>query len=165
MPFKLDHELIPENFDVCRDRLKSLKRKLNANEMFENYGRIFEDYEKANIIEKVVESDVDKDAGQVHYLPHRPVVREDKETTKSRAVFDASCGNKGPSFNDCLNPGSNMLSKIFDVLIRFRFNKVAILANIKQAFLNVEVSEEHRDFLRFLWFDMNCGEHIVIYRF
>ena len=81
LPFKPDHELIPDKCDVCRDRLKSLKRKLNANEMFENYGRIFEDYEKANIIEKVVESDVDKDAGQVHYLPHRPVVREDKETT------------------------------------------------------------------------------------
>ena len=54
----------------------------------------------------------------------------------------------------------------FDVLIRFRFNKVAILDDIKQAFLNVEVSAEHRDFLRFLWFDINCEEeHIVIYRF
>ena len=99
-------------------------------------------------------------------MPHRPVVREDKETTKIRAVFDASCGNNGPSLNDCLHSGPNMLSKIFDVLMRFRFNKVAILADIKQAFLNVEVSAEHRDFLRFLWFDMNCEEeHIVIYRF
>ena len=102
--------------------------------MFENYGCIFEDYEKANIIEKVVESDVEKDAGQVHYLSHRPVVREDKETTKIRAVFDASCGNNGPSLNDCLYPGLTMLSKIFDILVRFRFNKVAILADIKQAF-------------------------------
>jgi hypothetical protein len=27
------------------------------------------------------------EVGQVHYLPHRPVIREDKETTKIRAVF------------------------------------------------------------------------------
>ena len=59
-----------------------------------------------------------------------------------------------------------MLSKIFDVLTRIRFNKVVILADVNQAFLNVEVSAEDRDFLRFLWFDMNCeGEHIVIYSF
>ena len=49
-----------------------------------------------------------------------------------------------------------MLSKIFDVLLRFRFNNVAILADIKQVFLSVEVSAEYRDFLRFLWIDMNC---------
>ena len=111
----------------------------------------------------MVEPDGEKDAGQVHYLPHRPVVREDKETTKIRAVFGASCGNNGPSLHDCLYFGPNMLPKIFDVLIRFRLNNVAILADIKQAFLTVEVSDEHRDFLRFLWFDMNSeGEHIVI---
>ena len=50
--------------------------------------------------------------------------------------------------------------------MRFRFNKVALLTDIKQAFLNIEVSEEHRVFLRFLWLDMNCeGEHSVIYKF
>ena len=99
-------------------------------------------------------------------MPHRLVVREDKETTKIRAVFDASCGNNGPSLNDCLYSGPNMLSTIFDVLVRIRFNKVVILADVNQAFLNVEVSAEDRDFLRFLWFDMKCEEeHIVKYSF
>ena len=32
--FKADHEVIPDNFDVCRNRLKSLKSKLDVNEMF-----------------------------------------------------------------------------------------------------------------------------------
>ena len=143
-----------------------MRRRIDAKEMVADYGRIFEDYEKAKIIERVLESEVEKEVGQVHYLPHRPVVREDKETTKIRAVFDASCGNNGPSLSDCLHSGPSMLSKIYDVLLRFRFNKVAILADMKQAFLNVEVAAEHRDFLRFLWIDMNCeGEHLVIYRF
>ena len=87
------------------------------------------------------------------YLPHRPVLREDKETTKIRAVFDASCALDGQSLNDYLYSGPNLLSKIFDVLLRFRFNFIAILANIKQAFLNVEISKEHRYFLRFLWYE------------
>ena len=75
------------------------------------------------------------------YLPHRPVLREDKETTKIRAVFDASSALDGQSLNDYLYSGPNLLSKIFDVLLRFRFNFIAILANIKQAFLNVEISK------------------------
>ena len=86
------------------------------------------------------------------YLPHRPVLREDKETTQIRALFDASCALDGQSLNDYLYSGPNSLSKIFDVLLRFRFNFIAILANIKQAFLNDEISKEHRDFLRFLWY-------------
>ena len=86
------------------------------------------------------------------YLPHRPVLREDKETTKIRAVFDASCALDGQTLNDYSYSGPNLLSKIFDVLLRFQFNFIAILANIKQAFLNAEISKEHRDFQRFLWY-------------
>ena len=84
------------------------------------------------------------------YLPHRLVLREDKETAKIRAVFDASCALDGQSLNEYLYSGPTLLSKIFDVLLRFRFNFIAILADIKQAILNVEISKEHRDFRRLL---------------
>ena len=78
----------------------------------------------------------------VHFLPHRLVIR---------AVLDASaCVGSNPSLNDCLYPGPNLLGKIFDVLIRFRLNHIAILADIKQAFLNIEIDKEHRDFFTFL---------------
>ena len=65
-------------------------------------------------------------------------------------MFDASCESDGSSLNDCVCSGPNLLSKIFDMLLRFRFNFILILADSKQAFLNVEISKEHRDFLRFL---------------
>ena len=48
-----------------------------------------------------------------------------------------------------------MLAKIFDILLRFRLNYVGILADIKQAFLTVEIFAEHQKFLRFLWVDTN----------
>ena len=114
----------------------------------------------------MVEDDVEKDAGQVHSLSHSPVLREDKETIKIHAVFDVSCGNNGPYLDACLmmNSGTDMPSKILDVFMGFRFNKVPVLADIRQSFVNVDVSKNHRDFLRFLWFEMNCeGQHIVIY--
>ena len=107
---------------------------MERNGLLKDYDDIFKDYEANGIIEKVPEEEIAVEPGAVHYLPHRPVVREDKETTKIRAVFDASCSSGGPSLNDCLYPGPNLLCKIFDILLRFRLNPVAILADTKTSF-------------------------------
>ncbi|CAB4038791.1 Hypothetical predicted protein, partial [Paramuricea clavata] len=60
----------------------------------------------------------------------------------------------------------NLIAKIFDILLRFRLNKIGVLADIKQAFLNVGIDAQHRDYLRFLWYDLQAeDEQVVIYRF
>ena len=126
--------------------------------LFDDYNNIFKDYLENKIIEKVSEDEIAKEFGGVHYLPHRPAVRQDKETTKIRAIFDASCAYNGSSLNECLYSGP------FNILIRFRLNPIGILADIKQAFLNVGMSNDHKDFLRFLWYDTSDLK-IVVYRF
>ena len=163
LPFKECHDILSDNFGVCTKRLQSLENRLKKQGIVEKYDQIFHEYEENKIIERVPQSELGKEAGLVHYLPHRPVIREDKKTTKIRAVFDASCSTGGPSLNDCLYSGPNLLSKIFDVLLRFRLNRIGILADIKQAFLNVGIADEHKDFLRFLWLDSD--NKIVVYRF
>ena len=83
-------------------------------------------------------------------------------------MFDASCAPDAPLLNDCVYSGPYLLSKIFDILLRFRFNFILILADSKQAFLNVEISKEHRDFLRFLWYENVNSESdakLIVYRF
>ena len=72
-------------------------------------------------------------------------------------MFDASSkrGNE-LSLNECLYSGPCLLPSLYDILIRFRIGKIGIVADIQQAFLNVEISNKHRDYLRFLWFsDIN----------
>ncbi|CAB4030027.1 integrase core domain, partial, partial [Paramuricea clavata] len=166
LPFKPDHEQLPDNFSVCEGRLTCLKRRLTSKGILREYDTIFTEYEKNGIIERVPSHEIAGEVGGVHYLPHRPVVREDKQTTKIRAVFDASCQVNGPSLNQCLYSGPNLIAKIFDILVRFRLNKIGILADIKQAFLNIAISREHRDFVRFLWYDLNSKEEkIITYRF
>ena len=96
--------------------------------------------------------------GQLYLMANRPL--------KIRAVFDASCKVNGPSLNECLYSGLNLIAKIFDILLRFRLNKIGVLADIKQAFLNVGIAALHRDYLRFLWYDLQAeDEQVVIYRF
>ena len=71
--------------------------------------------------------------------------------------------------NDCLYSGRNLLLKKFYILLRFRFNFIAILVDIKQAFLNVEISKEHRGFLSFLIRYENVNSEsdakLIVYRF
>ena len=170
LPFRPDHDILPDNFLASKGRLNSLQKRLKTADnknLLHEYDNIFQDYEKSGIIERVPEQEMAKQPGNVYYLPHRPVIRTDKQTTKIRAVFDASYSTNKPSLNDCLYPSPNLLTKIFDILIRFRMNYIALLADIKQAFLNIEISSEHIDFLRFLWLDDLTEEDakIVIFRF
>ena len=163
LPFKPDHDRLPDNYLASERRLRSNIKKLSSNEIYEEYHEIIKNYERDGIIEKVQKSEVNKESGQVHYLPHRAVVKKDRLTTKIRIVFDASCKIKGvPSLNDCLYSGPNLLCKIFDILFRFRLNRIAVVADIKQAFLNVGINKEHQDYLRFLWIE---NDELVIYRF
>ena len=86
--------------------------------------------------------------GSAHHLPHRAVIKENRETTKVRIVFDdlAHSPNE-PSINDVLYSGPCLLPLIFDILIRFRSGKIEIVADVKQAFHQTESVREHRGFL------------------
>ena len=72
-----------------------------------------------------------------------------------------------PSLNDCLDVGPSLLPLLYDILLRFRLNKVALTGDIEKAFLNIRVAPEHRDLLRFLWVEDIEAENpkIVVYRF
>ena len=139
-----------------------------SENLVERYDEVFKEYEQNKIIVKVPFDEVPKKPSQVHYLPHPLVLREDKETNKIRAVFDASCALDGSSSNESLYSGPNLLSDLSDILLRFRFNFIAILADIKQAFLNVEISKEHRDLPFFLCYENASSESdviLIVFRF
>ena len=127
--------------------LKHLKK---TPELLQEYNYIIEEQSERGIV-----SDIDLNAPvavrKLHYLPHHPVIRADKDTTKVRIVYDASCKSTGPSLNDCLHSGPSLISEIPDVLVRFRYHKVALVSDIEKAFLMVQVAEPDRDVLRFLW--------------
>lgn len=78
-----------DNRAKAKERLVSLeKRLLKTPEVAERYEEVM----NANI-EKGYAKKVDSQsqvAGPAWYLPHFPVIREDKQTTKVRIVFDSA---------------------------------------------------------------------------
>ena len=124
--------------------------------MLTEYDKIIEDQLKAGIVERVPgnETKLPDNVG-THYSKHHPVVRQDKDTTKVRIVYNGSdkLGSQELILNDCLETGPNYIPHLFDMLVRFRSNPIAITADIEKVFLMVSIKNEHKDMLRFLWFD------------
>ena len=152
LPWKDNYPYIDDDYELCRNRLKSLHQKLLKDpKHLEEYNRNIEEQLATGIVEEVPPNV--KDEKNVHYLPHHCVVRKDKVTTKLRVVYDGSAttDTRNYSLNDCLLTGPNLIPQIFDLLVRFRQNPVGMVADIEKAFLMIGINEEDRDMLRFLW--------------
>ena len=152
---------VPTDYNYCYNRLRSLQCKLRKEpELLEEYNNTINDQLKRGVVEEVSPEDVGGVVNQaseeekpIHYMPHHAVVRQDKDTTKLHVVYDgfAKSESKGRSLNEFLETGPNFIPHLFDVFVRFRWNPVAISADIEKAFLMVGIDPNDRDMLRFLW--------------
>ena len=159
--------MLPDNHNLSLKRLHKLKGRLSKNEsLLKRYDDVFKEQLRTGIIEEVEEP---CEVGMVTYLPHKEVVREDKESTKLRIVFDASAkvDSTSPSLNEILYKGPCLNPLLYELLLTFRVHPIAITADIEKAYLQIVVNERHRDYLRFLWYKDVFAEmpEIVKYRF
>ncbi|XP_021959688.1 uncharacterized protein LOC110855589 [Folsomia candida] len=100
-----------------------------------------------------------------HYLPHRAVIKPESITTPIRPVFDASCKTRRtPSLNESLEKGPNLLEQIPDVLLRFRRGQIGVTSDIRKAFLQIKVTPEDTNYLRFLWWEDWSKKKLKIFR-
>ena len=105
LPWKESHALLPDNYVMSVGRLKHLMHCLRKDPvLLKEYDKIIREQERLGIVE-TVDNSQHTEVGKVHYLPHHPVIRRDKLTTKVRIVFDGSSRAQGPSLNSCLLAG------------------------------------------------------------
>ena len=125
LPWIRDCSDLPNHYQQCLNRLKLLRKRLLKNpEILNEYNSVIQDQLSKGIIERVPTQDQDS---IVHYMPHHPVIRKERSTTKVRIVYDGSAKfNDSISLNDCLQTGPNLIPKLFDVLIRFRSSRIAV---------------------------------------
>ena len=163
IPWREGEPKLANNYEVALMRLKnqekSLKRK--GAEVMEAYNKIFQDYKRKDYIRQVPKSEV----VEQWFLPHFPVIKEDRVTTKVRVVFDAASKHDGKSLNDTIWPGPKLQRELVDVLTRFRRAPVALSADISEMFLQVELQDKDRPFHRFLWRDFDTSREPDVYEF
>ena len=82
-------------------------------------------------------------------LPHHPVMHPLKPD-KVRVVYDCGATYEGTLLNQQLMSGADQTNQLVGVLIRFRQEKVGLVADIEAMFHQVLVEPKDRDVLRFL---------------
>lgn len=102
-----------------------------------------------------------KETEECWYLPTFGVYHPQKPN-QIRVVFDSSAQWSGISLNDVLLKGPDLNISLLGVLVRYRKEKIAILADIRQMFHCFLVHEDHRNFLHFLWhMDNNINKEVI----
>ena len=150
LPWKPSHPTLPSNYGLAMGRLKSTVSKLSKTEgHLQLYDKIIKEQLDMGFVEQVKSPRVNQGS---HYLPHMAVVKQ-SATTPIRIVYDCSAksSSQSPSLNDCLLTGPSLTEDLVDVILRFRVNPYAYVADISKAFLRIGLGEKDRDKTRFLW--------------
>ncbi|CAG9112505.1 unnamed protein product [Plutella xylostella] len=114
--------------NIARKRFQLLEKKLMKNPgLKKDYEGVIEEYAQLNHMSLITDSE-EKNNEKAVYLPHHAVVREDKETTKVRVVFDASCkGVNNVSLNDNLLVGPKLQQDLRHILMRWRSHQICLV--------------------------------------
>ncbi|XP_013402959.1 uncharacterized protein LOC106168462 [Lingula anatina] len=162
IPFKAKEPNLYDNRIMAERRLHSLRKRLEKDSSLKSkYTTEIHQLLEKGYAEQVPSEELKRDDGKVWYLPHHPVLNP-KKPDKCRIVFDCAATHKGTSLNDHVHQGPDLTNKLIGVLLRFRQEPVAFMADIESMFHQVKVNVKDRDVLRFLWWD-NSGL-IIPYR-
>lgn len=164
LPFCKNPDSLGNSYAVAYRRLINLeKTKLRDPALRASYNEIIQEYIDQNYLTETTPSAADQTTG--YYIPHHPVIRNDKQTTKVRIVLDASAkSHNGVSLNDLLHTGPNLQADIFLLLLNFRLFPIAVTADIKQMYLRIAVIDEHRKYQKIL-FRFNTAEPVREFQF
>ena len=165
VPWKEEKKTLnSDSYAMARNRLNNTEKGLvRRPEVGKEYCRTIEKYiEKGYVVKK--ENRPSKEEVS-WYLPHFPVVRQDKETTKVRIVFDASAKCQGISLNDMIDPGPKLQSDLFSILVNFRKHEIALVCDISEMYLQIELFEADRRLHRFLWRNLESDRDPDVYEF
>lgn len=152
LPFRSPQSRLPNNRPQAVKRLFSLRRTLDKKPQMREQ---FIDFMRKMFDAKQAEPAPSLEGGQeCWYLPLFGVYHP-RKPDQIRVVFDSSAKHEGVSLNDVLMNGPDLNNSLIGVLIRFCKEPFAVTADVQQMFYCFAVCEEHRDFLRFLWYEDN----------
>nr|XP_022329399.1 uncharacterized protein LOC111128201 [Crassostrea virginica] len=162
LPFRENRPTLPNNFPIAEKRAKILDKSLRRDPVKRDHFVQFMSKVLNNKAAEVAPTlPVDK---EVWYLPIFGVYNP-KKMDQIRGVFDSSAEYQGVSLNRVLLSGPNLTNSLLGILLRFRKNAIAVSADIEQMFYSFLVSPEHRDYLRFLWYqDNDPNKELIQYR-
>ncbi|XP_076661119.1 uncharacterized protein LOC143364992 [Halictus rubicundus] len=150
IPFKSNVNELGTSRAQAERRLYSVEKKLTRHsELREQYAEFMLEYETLGHMSRIEQGTQEQSA---YYLPHHAVFKEGSTTTKLRVVFDGSAkSSSGLSLNDTQLVGPTVQSDLISILIRFRYNRYVLSADIAKMYRQILVHPADRKYQRILW--------------
>jgi hypothetical protein len=149
--FKPEARPLRNNVRMAERRLISLERKLAQDpKLREDYHQEIRSLLELGTARPLREDEMNEEFA--FYLPHRPIVKPERETTKIRPVFDASAKNAdGLSLNSEILATPVLHPPLTGILLRFRYHRIALTGDISKMFHRMRLPPEHEKYHRFLF--------------
>ena len=142
---------LPNNYNSALAQLYSLERRFQEDPNLKSLYQQSKDTHAEKVFVKILnESKVKGTFGKEWYLPHHPVPNPNK-LGKVRRLCNAASRYKEVCLNDKLLAGPDLRHGLIGTIFRFREGLMALTADIESMFLHVQVPEQDRSCLRFLW--------------
>lgn len=133
----------------------ALKRFHNLESQFAKDQKVYRDY--VAVMRELQSMNHMKPASQndnqeQFFMPHHPVIKPFRLTTKMRVVMDAAAkSSNGVSLNDKLRIGPRLQQDLLRIIIRFRSFKVMVSADIEKMFRQILIHEDDQRYQKILW--------------
>ena len=166
VPWHEEKPDLPSNYSSAESRLIKTERSLLRNpdaDLAVKYDEILSAYVEKGYLVKLEGTDAELAREDSWFLPHFPVIRNDRTSTRVRIVYDAAAKYKGTSLNSQIFPGPSLYNDMTEVLLRFRQHPVALVGDVSEMFLQVRLREEDRKYHRLLWRSMDTKSEPQVY--
>ena len=162
LPFRTPRQRLPNNKQQAQRRAEFLESSLKKNAVKREHFLVFMgkilDNNHAEVAPPLQENE------ERWYLPLFGVYHP-KKPEQVRGVFDSSAKFNGVSLNNVLLTGPDLSNSLLGVLVRFRREMIAVTADVQHMFHCFIVREDHRNYLRFLWYkDNDLEKELIEYR-
>ncbi|XP_073942495.1 uncharacterized protein [Choristoneura fumiferana] len=158
---------IEETVKLCGEtKQQAIKRFMHLENKFEKseklkteYTKVIDEYKEMGHLKKSEPQECSKSV----YLPHLAVIREDKDTSKVRVVYDASAkGSNGHSLNDTMMVGPVLQPDLRSLIVTWRQHKICVVGDIVKMYRMIKMTKEHTHLQRIVWRD-NPNEELSSY--
>lgn len=151
LPFKLEVRGFKNMRRTALRRFASLEKRFGSDRVLKcEYAKCLNEYIQLGHMREVDPQDFP----DAYYIPHHCVIKESSSTTKFRVVFDASAKDANlQSLNDCILKGPRIQADLLDLLIRFRYFRVAFTADIEKMYRQVWINPNDHKFQLIVWRD------------
>ncbi|XP_053691136.1 uncharacterized protein LOC128739665 [Sabethes cyaneus] len=149
--WKYDQLSFPNTYPMAIRRMHSLEKRLDKDPILRmRVNEMIAEYESKGYAHRITTEElITTDRKRVWYLP-LGVVRNPKKPNKIRLIWDAAARVNGMALNDFLLKGPDMISSLFDILLRFRQRSVAVCGDIREMFHQIRIIPIDKQSQRFV---------------